>query len=446
MSTFIGQLAGFLVIVWLVWRFVVPPVRRLMATQQQSVREQLADAAAAADRLTHADQAHTKAVEEAKVEAQRVTDEARADAERIAEQLRAQADTEVERVKTQGAQQVELLRAQLIRQLRADLGSESVRRATDLVRDHVTDAAQQSATVDRFLDELDAMAASAVDVEYPLAARMRSASRESLTSLVAQFDNVAAGLDDQGLAALADDLASVAKLLDSEAVVTRYLTQPADDPGPRMRLVGRLVTGKITDPALRLVNAAVSGRWSASTDLIDALELVARLALLVGAERVGQLDEVEDQVFKFARVLDAQPRLEALLTDATAPAEGRVGLLRSVLDRADGTANPTAAALLGQTVQLLRGEPAQQAVLGLVEVAVARRGEVVAHVSAAAELSATQRTRLIEVLSRIYGHPVTVQIQIDPALLGGLSISVGDEVIDGTLAARLVAAQTQLPD
>ena len=84
--------------------------------------------------------------------------------------------------------------------------------------------------------------------------------------------------------------------------------------------------------------------------------------------------------------------------------------------------------------------------LDLAELAVARRGEVVAHVSAAAELSDAQRTRLIEVLTRIYGHPVSVQLHIDPELLGGLSIAVGDEVIDGTISSRLAAAETQLPD
>jgi F-type H+-transporting ATPase subunit delta len=95
---------------------------------------------------------------------------------------------------------------------------------------------------------------------------------------------------------------------------------------------------------------------------------------------------------------------------------------------------------------LLRGQPAEEAVLTLAEVAVARRGEVVAHVSAATELSDAQQERLTQVLSRIYGHPVTVQMQIDPELLGGLAISVGDEIIDGTLSSRLAAAQTQLPD
>jgi F0F1-type ATP synthase delta subunit len=102
--------------------------------------------------------------------------------------------------------------------------------------------------------------------------------------------------------------------------------------------------------------------------------------------------------------------------------------------------------LLSQTVELLRGQSAEQAVQFLADVAVARRGEVVAQARAAAELNDAQRTRLTEVLTRIYGHPVTVQLEIDAAVLGGLSIAVGDEVIDGTLSSRLAAAEAQLPD
>jgi F-type H+-transporting ATPase subunit delta len=61
-------------------------------------------------------------------------------------------------------------------------------------------------------------------------------------------------------------------------------------------------------------------------------------------------------------------------------------------------------------------------------------------------LTDTQRTRLATVLSRIYSHPVAVQLNIDPALLGGLQIAVGDEVIDGSISSRLTAARTGLPD
>ena len=99
-----------------------------------------------------------------------------------------------------------------------------------------------------------------------------------------------------------------------------------------------------------------------------------------------------------------------------------------------------------QPSSCFRGERADEAVLDLAELAVARRGEVVAHVSAAADLSDAQRTRLTEVLTRIYGHPVSVQLHVNPKLLGGLNIAVGDEVIDGTLSSKLAAAETKLPD
>jgi ATP synthase F0 subunit b/ATP synthase F1 delta subunit len=446
MGTFIGQLVGFAVIVWLIWRYVVPPVRKLMTDRQDVVRQELKDSKAAADRLAEATGAHSKAKQDAEAQAKRLTEEAQSDAKRIGEQLRAQADSEVERIKVQGGRQVELLRAQLIRQLRQDIGAESVRRAGELVRGFVAESTQQSATVDRFLDDLDAMAPSEADVQYPVAAKLRSASRLALTSLLKHFGEIAEGLDDQGLSTVADDLTSVAALLIRETVVTRYLTLPAEDASPRVRMVERLVSDKVGQPALDVIKSAAAERWSAASDLIDAVELVSRQALLTRAERAGQLDEVEDQLFRFSRILDAQPRLAILLSDYEVAADSRIQLLRNVLGNAGAGVDAITTELLTKTVKLLRGQSAEGAVLVLAEVAVARRGEVVAHVKAAAELSDAQQTRLTEVLSRIYGHPVTAQTHIDPELLGGLAISVGDEIIDGTLSSRLAAAQTQLPD
>ena len=445
MAIFIGQLVGFALIVFIVWRYVVPPVRRMMANQQETVRKQLEDSAEAKKRLAEAEKAHEKAVEQARAEAKQVTEEARVDAQRIVEQLHAQADAEVERIKVQGAQQVQLLRAQLVRQLRQDLGTESVRRAGALVNEHVSDPDAQSATVDRFIDELDAMAPSEAVIGDRATARLRAASRESLAALVAKFDEVAADLGPDQLSSVADDLASVAKLLTRESVLTRHLADPADDPTPKLGLLETLLEGKVGDTSLEVLKAAVSGRWSSDANLVDAIEHVARLALLVRAEREEVAGDVEEQLFRFSRILDTQPGLATLLSDYSAPTEGRVKLLRDVLDSGSGV-NATTVQLLSQTVELLRGERADDAVLDLAELAVARRGEVVAHVSAAADLSDAQRTRLTEVLTRIYGHPVSLQLHINPELLGGLNIAVGDEVIDGTLSSKLAAAETKLPD
>jgi F-type H+-transporting ATPase subunit delta len=272
---------------------------------------------------------------------------------------------------------------------------------------------------------------------------LRAASRQALAVLSEKFDDVAGRLREPGLSTLADELVSVVKLLVAEPILNRHLAEPSDNPSAKLALIDRLLADKLDEHTLELLRVAVSQRWSAEADLLAGIEHTARLALLKLAERNDEVDDVEDQLFRFGRVLDAQPRLTSLLSDYSAPADDRVALLATVLG--DG-ANQTAKALLSQTVGLLRGERADEAVIDLAELAVARRGEIVAHVTAAADLTAAQHTRLTELLTRIYGQPVAVQLHVDPELLGGLSIVVGDEVIDGSIASRLAAAQSQLPD
>jgi F-type H+-transporting ATPase subunit delta len=444
MSTFIGQLVGFAVIVLIITKFVVPPVRKLMANQQEAVRTQLAESAASAQRLAAADSHHAQRVEEGRADARHVVDEARSDSVRITEQLAAQAGVEAERIRVQGVQQVSLLRSQLIRQLRGDLGNESVRRAGDLVRAHVADPQARSATVDRFLDELEAMAPAAFAPEVG-ASGMRSASRDAQTALVERFTSMAASLSTDELSTLADELTAVDKLLLREPILARHLAEATGETAAKQQMLQKLLGTRVGANALEVLNTAVSVRWSKTGDLVAAIEHVARLALLTRADRENQAEEVAEQLFRFGRILDSQPRLASLLGDYAQSAEQRVALLRSVLGQATGT-NATASALLAQTVELLRGERADDAVGELAELAVAHRGEIVAEVGAAAELSDAQRRRLTDVLTRIYHHPVSVQLTVDPGLLGGLAVAVGDEVIDGTLSSRLAAAETKLPD
>ena len=442
MSTFIGQLVGFVVLIAIIYKFMVPPVRRLMANQKQAVRDQLDESAKAARRLAEADQHHAQRVAEGKADARRVVEEARADSVRIAEALRSQADVEADRIKVQGGQQVSLLRAQLIRQLRGELGSESVARAGERIRAYVADPAARAGTVDRFLDELESMAPAAFAAEIG-PSDLRSASRDAQAAVVARFDSVAGSLSADQLSALSDDLASVARLLLREPILARHLAEASGQTDAKKALLQQLLGGKVGAAALDLLDAAVSIRWSTTADFVDSVEHLARLSLMVRAERENQAEEVAEQLFRFSRVLESQPQLNTLLSDFSAPADGRVSLLRSVLGSGAGD---TAGALLAQTVELLRGQRADDAVAQLAELAITRRGELVAEVSAAADLTESQRTRLTAVLARIYHHPVSIQLNVDPALLGGLAVTVGDEVIDGTLSARLTAAENKLPD
>ena len=444
MSTFIGQLVGFLVILWIINKYVVPPVRKLMADQKEAVRNQLDESAQATKRLAAADQFHTQRVEQGAAEGRHIVEEARTDSVRIAEQMRLQAGVEAERIKVQGGQQVSLLRSQMIRALRGDLGSESVERATDLVKAHVADPQARSATVDRFLDELESMAPAAFAPEVA-STGMRSASRDAQSAVVARFDAISGSLSTDQLSTLSEELTAVGKVLLDEPILARHLAEASGETDAKKQLLQRLLGGRVGSTTLDLLDTAVSVRWSRTEDFVGAVQHVARLSLLARADRDYQADEVAEQLFRFGRVLDSEPQLTTLLSDYSKPAADRVALLRGVLDRASGS-NQIATALLSQTVELLDGERVDEAVRDLAQLAVSRRGEVVAQVSAAADLSDSQRRRLTEVLTRIYHTPVSVQLTVDPELLGGLSVAVGDEVIDGTLSSRLAAAATKLPD
>src|SRR5690349_5039670 len=216
MSTFIGQLIGFAVIVFILMKWVVPLVRDMMRKQQDAIRTALEESAEAAKKLEDADAMHARAVEDAEAESSKVTDEARQDSERIAASLQEQAGIDAERIKAQGAQQVHLLRQQVIRQLRNGLGEGSVQKAGEIVRQHVADPAAQAATVDPLLDALDGMSSSTATVETGASIRLRAASRQAMAALTEEFDNVAGRLREPGLTTLADELTSVVSLLVAE--------------------------------------------------------------------------------------------------------------------------------------------------------------------------------------------------------------------------------------
>jgi ATP synthase F1 delta subunit len=290
---------------------------------------------------------------------------------------------------------------------------------------------------------LDEMAPSSTVFSDAATAKLRAASRQSVITVVEQFDEAVAGLDGDALTKLSDDLASTVKLLRREPVLGRHLADPSADSASRVQLVERLLSGKVSDSALDILKTAVSQRWSSSSDLTRGIQHIARLALLVRAEADGQIEDVEEQLFRFSRILDSETQLITLLSDYTSPLDGRISLLNNVLHR---RASKNTADLLRQSIELLHGERADDAVRELANLAVSRRGEVVAHVRAASELSDAQRNRLTELLNRIYGHPVSLQLDIDPSLLGGLTISVGDEVIDGSLSSKLASAENRLPE
>jgi F-type H+-transporting ATPase subunit delta len=271
---------------------------------------------------------------------------------------------------------------------------------------------------------------------------MQAASRESLAVAREQLESVIGEADAAGLRTLGEELFAVLGVLSRERSLRRHLSDQSTDPDDRRRLVDTLFGGKIGDRALSVLSTVAARRWSAGTDLLDAVELLAREATLAQAERDEKIEDVEDELFRFGRILDGQPKLLELLSDEGRPAADRSALLDGLVE---AKVHPVTRQLLDSLVRLPRTRSLEVAVDKLAELAAARRNRSVAHVTAAAPLSAAQQRRLADVLAHIFGRAVSLQVELDPDVLGGLVIRVGDEVIDGSIVARLSRARQELP-
>ncbi|GAA3390174.1 F0F1 ATP synthase subunit delta [Cryptosporangium minutisporangium] len=241
--------------------------------------------------------------------------------------------------------------------------------------------------------------------------------------------------------ALAAELRAVADLLGREPGLRRALADASKSGGDRTGLLEALVGQRVGRTALDVLRAAVSARWSRPHDLVDAVELLAVDAELAEADANGSLSDVEDQLFRFARIVDGNPQLARLLADATAPAAQRAELANGLLE---GHADPVTVRLVRTAVHGLGGRGFDASLLRLVELTAARRDREIAYVTAAAPLTPAQEERLAARLAAIYGRSVSLKVEVDPSLLGGVTVRVGDDLYDGSVARRLEQARGAL--
>lgn len=162
-------------------------------------------------------------------------------------------------------------------------------------------------------------------------------------------------------------------------------------------------------------------------------------ALLAVARSEGNLAEVGDELFRFARLLETNDELRTTLTDQQLPVNRRQQIVEDLLG---GRANPTSTALLSMVVGAGRSRDLPSIIQELVRLSAAEGDREVAEVRSAVELSDDQKQRLAAALERKTGKKVELKVIIDPTVLGGLVAQVGDTVIDGSVKTRLQQLQT----
>ncbi len=269
---------------------------------------------------------------------------------------------------------------------------------------------------------------------------LQGASRESLAAARDTLGTLLRA-GDTDLAALSDELFDVTSLLDRERGLRRALTDPSRSGDDRAGLARALLSEQVGSSGLDVLVWAVRARWSAPRDLADALELLAVESRVAAAEKAGRLDAVEDELFRTARVVAGSPDLRVALADRAAPLDSRAALVEDLLA---GKATDETRQLVHRAVVAPRGRSFDRTLEEYAEVAAERRSRLVATVTATVPLTEQQRDRLGAALARLYGHAVQLNVQVDPALIGGIRVEIGDELIEGSVVSRLDDARRRL--
>ena len=238
-----------------------------------------------------------------------------------------------------------------------------------------------------------------------------------------------------------EDLFAVTSLLDESIGLRRALTDPARDGAAKAAFVRAVLGAKVSPAAVETVAALATGRWGGTRDIADACEQLAVAAVAVQAERSGHLDALEDELFRFSRTVAGNPGLRDALADRSAPPANRAALVsRLLLSRA----TPEAVQLARRVAVSPRGVRAERLLEEYVGVVARRREQLVAHVVSARPLTQEHHDRLAAALRRQYGRAVRLNVDVDPELVGGLRVSIGDDVIDGAVSTRLADARRRL--
>jgi F-type H+-transporting ATPase subunit delta len=263
----------------------------------------------------------------------------------------------------------------------------------------------------------------------------------------------------------ASELQAVAEVIETHNDLALAINDGSVPVASRRAVLDDLLEGKVRPEARRLVHQAVTvvpaseveasfrwlatqirmvvGRGAASPDAEDEIVLgrlgsrnrVSGYAAAVFEEvSVEDLEEIEDQLFRFARTVESSRPLRHALGDRDLP----VALRQEVI--ADLLGDKVLPATRRLAAYAVRGGRARDIVATLdvlVEAAARARGWRVAHVQAADQVSGEQRQELSEALARLAGNPVELQVTIEPELLGGVVVQVGDLLVDGSARHRL---------
>ena len=268
-------------------------------------------------------------------------------------------------------------------------------------------------------------------------AALGGASRQALIAARKLLDELLKGLSAADASALSAQLFAVVTTLDSSTPLRRALTDNSRDAHSKAELVKALFAKGQSDLAIKLLIELTALRWSSPSNLGDVIEQLAVEAEASVANQNNELDRLEEEIFHFSRIVASELELRQILNSPKYSSEGKRVLVAKLLA---SKLSPSTSRLLASLVSGMRGRSIEKTIAFYASATAARKMRVIAHVKSAVELSQGQKDKLASSLSGKIGQPVRLNIELDPKVLGGLSIRFADELIDATIVNRLADA------
>jgi F-type H+-transporting ATPase subunit delta len=265
---------------------------------------------------------------------------------------------------------------------------------------------------------------------------MNTASLARLSQLDAVSDAA------QPSSALAEELFAVVAVLEAQPGLRNALSDPTAAETARQQLVSAVFGSKVSVAATQIVSEAAGLRWGSALDLVNALDRQGIRVLMAAAQLEHKLDQVEEELFRFNRVVAGDPQLQAAINDRSADLQRRQLVVTDLLAN---KVSPITQTLALRAVEARR-RTFELTCEEMLELAAQARNRAVAEVTVAKPLSEAQSSRLSKLLAAQVGREVSLQVSVDPQILGGVRVRIGDEEIDGTVSGRLAAAKKQLDE
>lgn len=239
----------------------------------------------------------------------------------------------------------------------------------------------------------------------------------------------------------AEEIFAIGSAVASSKQLRNILSDPSAEIARKKAAISAVFGSSVSSKSVDFIAKLVGLRWSNGQDLVRALEELAVHAVAAIAARSNDLEKLEVELFEFRKVVDSSQDLQIALSGRQASFEQKLTLIEKLTQ---GKFGPEAMLLIRFAVAGSTKRRLSVVIEQFGRLLASFAGKLVATVTVASALTSEQQSALEKVLSRDYGHALRLNVEVDPAILGGLKVQVAGEIIDGSVANRLKQARMML--